>query len=55
MPSKTVVVIAGDVTSEEVLEEVKNTFSVLPQIKRRLKEKLKEKQTTPALLLKKKK
>jgi len=53
--SKTIVVVAGDVTPKAVLDEVKKTFGVLPEVKKRRKEKVKEKQSTPALSVVKKK
>lgn len=53
--SKTVVVVAGDVTEKGVLEEVKKTFSPLAEVERRDKEKAKEKQKLPGLLIERKK
>jgi predicted Zn-dependent peptidase len=53
--SKTIVVIAGDVTQKAVIDEVKKVFSTLPEVKRRGKEKLKEKQDAPAISIVRKK
>lgn len=53
--SKTVVVISGDVTNKAVVEEVKKIFAALPEVKKRGKDKIKEKQTAPSFLLEKKK
>ncbi len=53
--SKTLVVVAGDVTPKAVIEEVKKIFASLPEVSRRVKEKVKEKQSAPALLIERKK
>ncbi len=51
--SKTIVAIAGDVTEKGVLKEVKEIFGNLPQVKKRKRENLKEKQKTPGFVLEK--
>jgi predicted Zn-dependent peptidase len=53
--SKTLVVVSGDVTYKAVFDEVKKIFGALPEVKRRKKEKFKEKQSAPALSLARKK
>jgi predicted Zn-dependent peptidase len=53
--SKTLVIVAGDVLPGAVLEEVKKTFGILPEVEKRTKEKVKEKQKTPGFSLEKKK
>ncbi|MEK7148110.1 MAG: pitrilysin family protein, partial [Patescibacteria group bacterium] len=53
--SKTIVVVAGDVTSKNVLEEVNRIFGMLPLVKKRIKEKIKEKQSASALSVENKK
>lgn len=53
--SKTIVVVAGDVTPKAVLEEVKRIFKPLPLVPKRTKDKIVEKQSLPALLVEKKK
>lgn len=53
--SKTLVVIAGDITPKAAFREVKKIFASLPTVKRREKEKLKEKQNAPAILIERKK
>lgn len=55
LASKTIIVVSGDVTTKEVLDEVKKVFAVLPEVTKPLKEKIKEKQTHPALMVEKKK
>ncbi len=53
--SKTIVIIAGDVTPKAAVDEVKKIFNNLPEVKKRGKDRVKESQKAPALLLKKKK
>lgn len=52
---KVVVTIAGDVSHKEVVSEVKKIFKSLPKARKSGKEKLKESQSKPALLIEKKK
>lgn len=53
--SKTLVVVSGDVTPQAVFDEVKKIFGSLSEVKRRNKDKVKEKQSAPAVLLRRKK
>ncbi len=53
--SKTIVAVAGDVREKKVIEEVKRIFGGLPKVEKRGRERLKEKQKTPQLVLEKKK
>lgn len=53
--SKTIVVVAGDVSNKNVLTEVKKIFGALPLVKKREKETFKEKQKTPGFVLEKRK
>lgn len=53
--SKTIVVIAGDVTLKNVLVEVKKIFGALPEVSKRGKDKVKQKQSAPGLAIEKRK
>ncbi|MBX4181568.1 insulinase family protein [Candidatus Parcubacteria bacterium] len=53
--SKTLVVVSGAVTPQEVLSEVKKIFKDLPEVKKRGKDKIKESQKVPAIIIEKKK
>lgn len=53
--SKTIVAIAGDVTEKTVLEEVKKIFGAMPEVEKRGKERVKERQKTPGFVLEKRK
>ncbi len=53
--SKTIIVVSGDVTHKAVLEEVKKIFKPLPLVEKQEKEKVKEKQIAPQLVIEKKK
>jgi predicted Zn-dependent peptidase len=53
--SKTIVVISGDVAPKEAVDEVKKIFNNLAKVEKRTKDKVKEKQKTPGLLLEKRK
>ncbi len=53
--SKTIVVIAGDVTPQAVVSEVKKIFASLPKVKKGTKDLVKEKQVTPGFTLVEKK
>lgn len=53
--SKTIVVIAGDVSPQEANKEVKKIFGKLSKVKKRLKDRVKESQKAPALSVVKKK
>ncbi len=55
VPSKTIIVVAGDVTPKAVEEEVKKIFTAVSKAPKREKEKVKEKQSSPQLLIVKKK
>src|SRR5690606_5937433 len=53
--SKTIVVVAGDVSPKEAVKEAKKIFGKLSKVKKRLNEKVKESQKAPALSILKKK
>ncbi len=55
VPSATVIMVAGQVTEKNVLDEVKRVFSELPNTKKFPKLKVKEKQSKPEVLVKFKK
>ncbi len=55
VPSKTIIVVAGDVTSKAVIEEAKKVFTAVSKAPKRGKEKIKEKQGAPQILVEKKK
>lgn len=52
---KTIVVVAGDVTHGVVVNEVKKDFKNIPEDKKLSKQPVKEKQSTPAILVENKK
>ena len=51
--SKTIVAVAGDVTEKSVVEEVKKIFGKLPQVEKRGREAVKEKQKNAKFVLEK--
>lgn len=51
----TIIVISGDVKAKQVVDEVKRIFKEISKNKKPTKEKVKEKQTSPALSVEKKK
>ncbi|MBX4206506.1 insulinase family protein, partial [Candidatus Parcubacteria bacterium] len=53
--SKTLVVVAGDVTEKAVMDEVKRIFGALPEVRKRGKEAIKERQKAPGLAIERKK
>lgn len=55
VPSKTLVVVSGDITEKSVLDEAKKIFGALPEVKKRGKDKVVEKQKAPGLAIEKKK
>ncbi len=55
VPSKTVVVVGGGINEKEVIQQIKNIFSALPQEKIITRKKTKQSQTQPQLAFKHKK
>jgi len=55
IPSKTIVVVAGDITEKVVIDEVKKVFGTLPAVSRKERQNVKEKQKIPGFVLEKKK